>query len=115
MREKIINKLLKIFQSNKRFFEMEGMKLSNTYRVNRIDFEEFGYHIGFPARVIKRGLDVFAKENLMVKVLFENSFLSNALKRQYWLFMDYRQKMLAWRLGKICKFCFVFPYCSSYK
>ncbi|MBD9094870.1 MAG: type II toxin-antitoxin system HipA family toxin, partial [Bacteroides oleiciplenus] len=74
----------------------EGMKLSDTHQVSRTDFEEFGRRIGLPERVVKRELDVFAKENQMVKVLIERSFLSDILKRQYWLSIDYRRKMLVW-------------------
>ena len=72
------------------------MKLLDKYQVSRTDFEEFGCRIGLPERVVKRELDAFAKENQMVKVLIERSFLSDILERQYWLSMDYRRKMLVW-------------------
>jgi len=70
------------------------MKLSDTHQVSRTDFEEFGRHIELPKRVVKRELDAFAKENQMVKALIERSFLSDILKRQYWLSVNYRRKML---------------------
>ena len=85
----------RIFALDKGLFR-EGMKLSDTHQVNRADFEEFGRRIGLPERVVKRELDVFSKENLMIKVLIEHSFLSDVLKRQYWLSVDYRRKMLVW-------------------
>lgn len=85
----------RIFALDKGLFR-EGMKLSDTHQVNRADFEEFGNRIGLPERVVKRELDTFAKENPMVKVLIEHSFLSDVLKRQYWLSIDYRRRMLAW-------------------
>ena len=85
----------RIFALDKGLFR-EGMKLSDTHQVNRADFEEFGNRIGLPERVVKRELDTFAKENPMVKVLIEHSFLSDVLKRQYWLSIAYRRRMLAW-------------------
>lgn len=65
-------------------------------KVSRTDFQVFGRRIGLPERVVKRELDAFTKENQMIKVLIERSFLSNILKRQYWLSVDYRRKMLVW-------------------
>ena len=53
------------------------MKLLDKYQVSRTDFEEFGCRIGLPERVVKRELDAFAKENQMIKVLIEHSFLSD--------------------------------------
>ena len=85
----------RIFALDKGLFR-EGMKLTDTHQVSRADFEEFGHRIGLPERVVKRELDTFAKEHPMVKVLIEHSFLSDALKRQYSLSVDYRRKMLAW-------------------
>lgn len=85
----------RIFALDKGLFR-EGMKLSDTHQVSRTDFEEFGRRIGLPERVVKRELDAFAKENQMIKVLVEHSFLSDILKRQYWLSVDYRRKMLVW-------------------
>ena len=85
----------RIFALDRGLFR-EGMKLSDTHQVSRADFEEFGRRIGLPERVVKRELDTFAKENPMIKMLIERSFLSDALKRQYELSMDYRRKMLAW-------------------
>ena len=85
----------RIFALDKGLFR-EGMKLSDTHQVGRADFEEFGRRIDLPERVIKRELDTFAKENTMVKALIQRSFLSDVLKRQYWLSVDYRRKMLAW-------------------
>lgn len=72
------------------------MKLLDKYQVSRTDFEEFGCRIGLPERVVKRELDAFAKENQMIKALIERSFLSDILKRQYWLSVDYRRKTLVW-------------------
>lgn len=74
----------------------EGMTLLDTNQVNRADFEEFGRCIGLPEREIKQELDAFAKKNLIVKMLLERSFLSDVLKRQYWLTVDYTPKMLVW-------------------
>ena len=85
----------RIFALDKDSFR-KGMKLLDKYQVSRTDFEEFGCRIGLPERVVKRELDAFAKENQMIKVLIEHSFLSDILKHQYWLSMDYRRKMLVW-------------------
>lgn len=84
-----------IFALDKGLFR-EGMNLSDTHQVDRVCFEEFGKRIGLPQRVVKRELDMFIKENLMIKELINHSFLSEALKHQYWLSMNYRQKMLSW-------------------
>ena len=85
----------RIFALDKDSFR-KGMKLLDKYQVSRTDFEEFGCRIGLPERVVKRELDAFAKENQMIKVLIEHSFLSDILKHQYCLSMDYRRKMLVW-------------------
>lgn len=69
------------------------MTLSDTNQVNRA---EFGRCIGLPEREIKQELDAFAKKNPIVKMLLERSFLSDVLKRQYWLTVDYTPKMLVW-------------------
>ena len=89
----------RIFALDKDSFR-KGMKLLDKYQVSRTDFEEFGCRIGLPERVVKRELDAFAKENQMIKVLIEHSFLSDILKHQYWLSMDYRRKMLVWGFQK---------------
>ena len=54
------------------------------------------YRIRLPQRVVKRELDVFAKENKMMRALIERSFFPDILKRRYWLSVDYRRKMLVW-------------------
>jgi serine/threonine-protein kinase HipA len=83
----------RIFALDKGLFK-EGMSLSDTHQVCRTDFEEFGKRIGLPERVLKREIDRFSSENPLVKSLIDHSFLSDALKAQYWMATDYRRKML---------------------
>ncbi len=85
----------RIFALDRGLFR-EGMKLSDTRPVSRKDFEEFGRRIGLPPRVIKRELDMFTKDNPLLHDLIERSFLSDALKKQYRLSVDYRRAMLSW-------------------
>lgn len=82
-----------IFALEKGLFK-EGMAFSDTRHIRRSDFEEFGKRIGLPDKVIKRDIDTFAAEQLMVKELLERSFLSDDLKRQYWQAYDFRRIML---------------------
>lgn len=84
----------RIFALDRGLFS-EGMKLTDTHQINRGDFEEFGRRIGLPPKVVKRELDTFIAEKPMVRSLIERSFLSDSLKRQYWLSMDFRRKMLS--------------------
>ena len=83
----------RIFALDKGLFK-EGMALSDTRQIGRSDFEEFGKRIGIPFRVIKRELDNFTTDHPLVKTLINKSFLSDALKREYWLSIEYRRKML---------------------
>lgn len=63
--------------------------------VRRKDFEEFGKRIGLPEKLIERELNRFASEHALTKELIERSFLSQDLKRQYELSMNYRRELLA--------------------
>ena len=72
----------------------EGMKLSDTKTVGRRDFEEFGRRIGLSDRLIKRELDFFATDHPLAKELIDKSFLSESLKRSYWLSYKYRRTTL---------------------
>ena len=83
----------RIFALDKGLFK-EGMQLSDTRTVCRKDFEEFGRRIGLSARVVKRELDTFATEFPLVKELIDRSFLSDGLKRSYWLSFRYRRTTL---------------------
>ena len=83
----------RIFALDKGLFK-EGMKLSDTRTVTRQDFEEFGRRIGLPERLIKRELNYFATEHPMAQNLINRSFLSEALKRNYWLSYNYRRGTL---------------------
>ena len=83
----------RIFALDKGLFK-EGMKLSDTKTVGRKDFEEFGRRIGLSERLIKRELDFFATEHPMAKELIDRSFLSEGLKRSYWLSYNYRRATL---------------------
>ena len=83
----------RIFALDKGLFK-EGMKLSDTRTVTRKDFEVFGHRIGLPERLIKRELNYFATEHPMAKNLINRSFLSEALKRNYWLSYNYRRGTL---------------------
>ncbi len=86
-------KMPRIFALDKGLFK-EGMKLSDTRTVGRKDFEEFGIRIGMTARLIKRELDFFATEHPLSKELVDRSFLSESLKRSYWLSYNYRRATL---------------------
>ena len=72
----------------------EGMQLSDVKNVSRKDFEEFGRRIGLSPRLVHRELDTFAAEFPMVKELIDHSFLSDDLKRSYWLSYKYRRSTL---------------------
>ena len=86
----------RIFALDKGLFR-EGMQLSDTRTVGRKDFEEFGRRIGLPERLIKRELDNFAAEQPLAKQLIDHSFLSETLKRSYWLSYHYRQATLSFK------------------
>ena len=83
----------RIFALDKGLFK-EGMQLTDTKTVGRKDFEEFGRRIGMSARLVKRELDFFATEYPLAKELIDRSFLSNTLKRSYWLSYNYRRATL---------------------
>ena len=83
----------RIFALDKGLFK-EGMQLTDTRTVGRKDFEEFGRRIGMSARLVKRELDFFATEYPLAKELIDRSFLSNTLKRNYWLSYNYRRATL---------------------
>ena len=82
-----------IFALDKGLFR-EGMHLTDTRTVGRNDFEEFGRRIGLPDRLVKREIDAFAKEYPAAKELIDRSFLSDSLKRSYWLSYNYRRTTL---------------------
>ena len=84
----------RIFALDKGLFK-EGMQMSDTRMVGRKDFEEFGRRIGLAPRLVKRELDTFATEQPLTKELIDRSFLSDALKRSYWLSYRYRRSTLA--------------------
>ena len=86
----------RIFALNKGLFK-EGMQLSDTRSVGRKDFEEFGHRIGMTARLVKRELDFFAKEHPLAKDMIDHSFLSDSLKRNYWLSYNYRRATLGFK------------------
>jgi len=75
----------------------EGMQLSDTRTVGRKDFEEFGQRIGLSVRLVKRELDFFATEHSLAKELIGHSFLSESLKRNYWLSYNYRCSTLGFK------------------
>ena len=83
----------RIFALDKGLFR-EGMKLSDTRTVGREDFQEFGHRIGLSERLVKRELDMFSTEHPLAKKLIDHSFLSESLKRNYWLSYNYRRAML---------------------
>jgi serine/threonine-protein kinase HipA len=83
----------RIFALDKGLFK-EGMQLSDVKNVSRKDFEEFGRRIGLSPRLVHRELDTFAAEFPMVKELIDHSFLSDDLKRSYWLSYKYRRSTL---------------------
>ena len=84
----------RIFALDKGLFK-EGMDFSDTRMVERQDFEEFGRRIGLPEKLITNELNYFASEHRLTKELIERSFLSEKLKRHYWLSLDYRRKTLS--------------------
>ncbi len=83
----------RIFALDKGLFR-EGMKLSDTRTVGREDFEEFGRRLGLAGRTIKRELDFFGSEQPLAKELIDSSFLSDKLKKSYWLSYKYRRSTL---------------------
>lgn len=83
----------RIFALDKGLFK-EGMHLTDTHQVSRMDFEEFGRRIGLPERVTKREIDRFAQEHPLIDKLISRSFLSDALKREYRLSSGFRRMML---------------------
>ena len=86
----------RIFALDKGLFK-EGMQLSDTRTVGRKDFEEFGRRIGLSERLIKREMDFFAAEHPLAKHLIDHSFLSESLKRSYWLSYNYRRATLGFK------------------
>ena len=82
-----------IFALDKGLFK-EGMSFSDTNSISRKDFEEFGRRIGLPEKVAKLEIDLFAKEQPLVKELLSHSFLSAELQKLYWLSFQYRRSIL---------------------
>ena len=80
----------RIFALDKGLFR-EGMHLTDTRTVTRMDFEEFGRRIGLASRLVKRELDFFATEQPLAKELINRSFLSDKLKKYYWQSYNYRR------------------------
>lgn len=80
----------RIFALDKGLFR-EGMHLTDTRTVTRVDFEEFGRRIGLATRLVKRELDNFATEQPLAKELINRSFLSDKLKKYYWQSYNYRR------------------------
>ena len=83
----------RIFALDKGLFR-EGMHLTDTRTVTRVDFEEFGRRIGLATRLVKRELDNFATEQSLAKELINRSFLSDKLKKYYWQSYNYRRTTL---------------------
>lgn len=83
----------RIFALDKGLFR-EGMKMSDVHTVDRSDFEEFGWRIGLKERVVKHELDYFAESHPLAQKLINRSFLSDRLKKDYWLSFDYRRSTL---------------------
>jgi serine/threonine-protein kinase HipA len=83
----------RIFALEKGLFK-EGMAFSDTRTIMRSDFEEFGRRIKLPARVVKKEIDMFAREQPLVKELLERSFLSPELPEQYWSSFNHRRNRL---------------------
>ncbi len=83
----------RIFALDKGLFH-EGMHLTDTRTVTRVDFEEFGRRIGLATRLVKRELDNFATEQPLAKELINRSFLSDKLKKYYWQSYNYRRTTL---------------------
>ena len=83
----------RIFALEKGLFK-EGMQLTDTRTVGRKDFEEFGRRIDLSERLVKRELDFFATEQQLAKELIDHSFLSDSLKRSYWLSYNFRRATL---------------------
>lgn len=83
----------RIFALDKGLFR-EGMHLTDTRTVTRVDFEEFGRRIGLATRLVKRELDNFATEQPLAKELINRSFLSDKLKKYYWQSYNYHRTTL---------------------
>ena len=83
----------RIFALDKGLFR-EGMHLTDTRTVTRVDFEEFGRRIGLATRLVKRELDNFATEQPLAKELINRSFLSDKMKKYYRQSYNYRRTTL---------------------
>ena len=79
----------RIFALDKGLFK-EGMAFSDTRTVRRSDFEEFGRRIKLPQRVVQKEIDLFAREQPLVKELLERSFLSPELQNHYLSSFNFR-------------------------
>ena len=64
----------RIFALDKGLFH-EGMHLTDTRTVTRVDFEEFGRRIGLATRLVKRELDNFATEQPLAKELMQRTLI----------------------------------------
>lgn len=58
------------------------------------EFMEFARRIGVPEKLAKREIERFSMENPLADSLIRRSFLSDELKEQYRLSMNYRRRML---------------------
>jgi serine/threonine-protein kinase HipA len=83
----------RIFALDKGLFK-EGMAFSDTRTVRRSDFEEFGRRIKLPQRVVQKEIDLFAREQPLVKELLERSFLSPELQEHYLYSFNHRRNRL---------------------
>jgi serine/threonine-protein kinase HipA len=70
------------------------MAFSDTRTVRRSDFEEFGRRIKLPQRVVQKEIDLFAREQPLVKELLERSFLSPELQEHYLYSFNHRRNRL---------------------
>lgn len=82
-----------IFALDKGLFR-EGMPQSDTHKIGRNDFEEFGKRIGLSEKLIKKEIERFCAENTMVETLITESLLSDRSKNLYLETYKYRRQTL---------------------
>lgn len=66
----------------------------DTHSAGQNEFMEFARRIGVPEKLAKREIERFSMENPLADSLIRRSFLSDELKEQYRLSMNYRRRML---------------------
>ena len=94
----LINTSLQIYEP--RIFALEnglfkeGMFLSDTRNITYRLFEEFGYRVGLPEKLVMQEINRFAAPNKRADELINRSYISDEMKRYYISSFHYRQSMI---------------------